>query len=133
MKKCGKCGVAKSLSEYHKNPTKKQGVQNVCKECRKEYIRAHYKKNKDRYLIGNKQREARNRLFITRYKKINQCAICGDKRWYVLDFHHNRDKEGVVSLMVHRGVSIDSLKKEIRKCDLLCANCHRELHYNMRQ
>ena len=45
-----------------------------------------------------------------------------------LDFHHLRDKEFNIANEI-KNLSIDNLKKEIDKCIVLCANCHRKLHY----
>lgn len=55
--------------------------------------------------------------------------MCGDTRWYVLDFHHLRDKSFAISEVISKGVSLETIKSEIEKCITLCANCHRELHY----
>lgn len=32
-KKCSRCGVEKPLSEFHKNRSSKDGLQNYCKQC----------------------------------------------------------------------------------------------------
>ena len=40
----------------------------------------------------------------------------------------NKDKIYNVSDMIGRGYSITNIKKEIRKCIVLCANCHQEKH-----
>jgi hypothetical protein len=58
-----------------------------------------------------------------------KCTKCSEKRWYVLDFHHLGDKDIDVSRMVNDSYSIKKIKEEIRKCIVLCANCHRELHF----
>ena len=133
MKKCGKCGETKARSEFHKHPTKKDGLQSMCKECRKEYIRAHYQKNRGKYVGGNKDRRQRNREFVRDQKESGECLRCGEKRWYVLDYHHVDGKEESIQVIAHRGHSIKKIKEEIEKCVLLCANCHREVHYEMRQ
>jgi hypothetical protein len=65
-------------------------------------------------------------------KKHSKCAICGDTRWYVLDFHHINGKDFTISEKVREGCSLNTIKKEIEKCILVCANCHRELHYKER-
>lgn len=61
---------------------------------------------------------------------VKQSAVCKDceKSYptYVLDFDHVKgEKNGEVSVMVRRSVSIETLKSEIAKCELVCANCHR--------
>ena len=56
---------------------------------------------------------------------------------FVMDFDHVRGvKEHDVSELVRRCASIDRVKREIEKCDLVCSNCHRirtwqRLHTNL--
>ena len=69
------------------------------------------------------------RKYVQDIKKRSKCAICGDSRWYVLDFHHTTNKAFNISQQIRRNCSFEYLKKEISKCIILCANCHRELHY----
>lgn len=63
-----------------------------------------------------------------------KCARCGyDKCLAALDFHHH-DPSAKEFGISHRGVTyaIERLKKEAEKCILLCANCHREVHEEVR-
>ena len=59
------------------------------------------------------------------------CKICKyDKNISALEFHH-RDPNGKESQLDMRTLSNRSMEyimKEVEKCDLLCSNCHRELH-----
>ena len=54
----------------------------------------------------------------------------GESRAYLLDFHHRNplEKEGELSDF-SKGYNLDKFFNELDKCDLLCANCHREFHY----
>lgn len=45
--------------------------------------------------------------------------------YFVLDFDHREDKEFDLHKASRLGRSIANLKKEIAKCDIVCANCHR--------
>ena len=68
------------------------------------------------------------------YKQTLKCYKCGESRHWVLDFHH-RDpsiKDGTITQMLLNS-SREKLLQEIDKCDVLCANCHRDLHYQERQ
>jgi hypothetical protein len=59
------------------------------------------------------------------------CIECGETHPACLDFHH-RDpaaKEGTVARLVAKNVKLERVKAEIEKCDVLCANCHRKLHW----
>ncbi|MDO8625996.1 MAG: hypothetical protein Q7K39_00880 [Candidatus Magasanikbacteria bacterium] len=59
-----------------------------------------------------------------------QCALCGYNRCEnALEFHHRMAKSkdfGISAKGYTRSWAM--VKKEIDKCILLCANCHREVH-----
>ena len=75
----------------------------------------------------------RNREFIEQYKKNYKCKFCSEARPQALDFHHKDPemKRAKVSLLVKDGYSIKTIEAEIAKCEVICANCHRVLHYNI--
>lgn len=61
-----------------------------------------------------------------------KCEICGyNKNIGVLEFHHRNpdEKEYQIDMRAFSNTSLEKLQKELNKCDLLCANCHRELHH----
>lgn len=103
----------------------------------KEYQKKWYAKDKERLISTHaKNKHDRKQLilpFIHRYKLRFGCKVCGYKKCVgALDFHHRDPKTKlttVATLIIH-GASLIKIKTEIRKCDILCANCHRELHYN---
>ena len=76
----------------------------------------------------NKKISKELKQYIVEIKKANVCQICGESRWYVLDFHHLGDKDYEISDLLRFG-SKKLLIKELNKCIPLCANCHREVHY----
>lgn len=100
----------------------------VRKQKNKEYQQKYYSDNKQYYVDKARDRQLYIKEFIERVKRLSQCK-CGESRHWVLDFHHQEDKDFNVSDAVKRGYSIAKVKDEIRKCMILCANCHRDLHY----
>ena len=70
------------------------------------------------------------RKWLETYKSQLKCRNCGESRLPTLDFHHRipEEKESSVSEAVHNGWSISRTLREIEKCEVLCANCHRKLH-----
>jgi hypothetical protein len=64
--------------------------------------------------------------------KGGKCIKCGyNKCINALEFHHRDPKTKDTSVNAIRR-SFNSMKKELDKCDLLCANCHREVHADLR-
>lgn len=59
-----------------------------------------------------------------------KCVDCGlkDDCVVVYDFHHRGAKEFNISHAIGHHLSLDELKEELDKCDLLCAICHRKRH-----
>ena len=62
--------------------------------------------------------------------KGGKCVICGyDKCIWALEFHHRNPKERDFGISVYNNLAWEKIKSEIEKCDLLCSNCHKELHH----
>jgi|TARA_Y100000015_G_scaffold20253_1_gene19597 transcription elongation factor Elf1 len=96
----------------------------------KAYQKKHYAKNKEYYKSKAKQTKAQqrkwNREFVNRVKKIFSCIDCGESNTLVLDFDHVKgEKVENIADMVHRPKSVSTIKEEMRKCEIRCANCHR--------
>jgi hypothetical protein len=62
---------------------------------------------------------------IKELKELHGCVDCGEKNHIVLDFDHIKDKKYNISRMIHDGFAWAAIKKEISKCEVVCANCHR--------
>lgn len=85
----------------------------ICKRCDVAKVRAyrHLKKQRALALKGGK------------------CIRCGYNKYYgALDFHHRDPGSKDMDWTVMSTRSWASIVKELEKCDILCANCHREAH-----
>lgn len=76
----------------------------------------------------------KKRRKLIKEKAINylggKCSKCGyNKCMNALDFHHLNPEEKEFNIARDRHtLSWKTLEKELDKCILLCANCHREEH-----
>ena len=133
MKICTKCHQDKELSEFAFRNIAKGILQPVCRACKKELDKEDYKREGRKISVRKAQKVSHAKIvkYFTYYKKLQICSECGDSRHYVLEFHHiNDDKLYNIGDMIRGGFAIKTIQKEIDKCIVLCANCHRELHYN---
>lgn len=124
MKSCNKCLKEKPLSEFSKNKTRKDWHSNWCKECKRDYTRSHYLKNKDSYIKSKKQMKKCARKFMFDYLSKSSCKICWHSNPISLEFHHidPSNKKYTVSCMQTN--SVETIASEIDKCVVLCSNCH---------
>ena len=109
---------------FAKDPNGGCGRVSTCKTCRKKY----HKKNIARARTY-KDTARRKRSSLIRDAKAVPCKDCGKKYppW-VMDLDHRNPKTKISNLsqMVSKHTSLKLIFKEIRKCDAVCANCHRE-------
>lgn len=127
MKKCTRCKQDFKTTEF-KIVNQKTGKRSaLCPECKREYDREYWAKTKyfrnERKKINTKRILERNREYIIAYLKLHPCIDCKEKDIEVLEFDHQRDK--LFNVAEFRGHSIENLQKEIDKCVVVCANCHR--------
>ena len=105
--KCSLCG--------EDDPSKFYGNKKYrCGDCHNKYTIA-------------KARESKRKAVI--YKG-GGCAECGyNKCIAALEFHHINSKEKDPNFGKMKNWKFERIKEELDKCVLLCANCHREEHY----
>ena len=62
--------------------------------------------------------------------KGGQCSRCGyNKNIAAMDFHHRDPTQKDFGIACNGNtMSWAKMKVELDKCDLVCANCHREIH-----
>lgn len=85
----------------------------------------HYYANKQQYLERKKIYKNKLRALVRGIKESSPCVDCGIQYpYYVMDFDHLENKEGMISYFAKTGRS-GALKKELSKCEVVCANCHR--------
>ena len=130
MKTCSNCKIEKPVGEFHTKRRKtKTYLYAQCKGCHRRYARDHYVRNKAAYLVRIHARTAvitrEARVFLVDYLKAHPCVDCGESDLVVLQFDHCRgEKRKEISNMVRQGWSLKTIKAEITKCDVVCANCH---------
>jgi hypothetical protein len=103
-------------------------VDRICKTCGKIYHQSS--RNLECSTCRNRKRRLDIKLKLIEYKG-GKCEICGySKCNSALEFHHkdSSTKDDTISLMMSQEYEV--IKKEVDKCNLLCSNCHRELHHN---
>ena len=101
-------GCSKGTISYHLGPGQKE--KNVARRrVNKEKLRVH----------------------VQQLKQDTPCADCGENYpYYVMDFDHLRDKSFNISRFVREmGGTLEKLKKELEKCEVVCSNCHRSRTY----
>ena len=79
-----------------------------------------------------KQLELKIREYIWEVKCNAKCLQCNFNHPAALVFHHRNPKDKRKPIGKGKFCSIKQLKEEIEKCDILCSNCHRELHQSER-
>ena len=79
------------------------------------------------YEYVKKSRQTKREFILTVLG--GKCAICGyDKCSAALDAHHIDPNKKEFTIASNPNKSYEAISNELKKCVLLCANCHRALH-----
>lgn len=104
------------ITDFNWRNKEKGTRRSECKYCHSAYMKQKYQEKKE---------------IVQEIKSNFSCAKCGDTRGYVLDFHHiePNEKEATVARLTSNSSNLTKVYDEIKKCIVLCSNCHREFHY----
>ena len=100
------------------------------KTYQKTYQIAYYQANATRLKKANIDRKRITKEKWVLFKSTLKCTNCGENHPAALDFHHvekHPDNRHVYNLTANGAYK--KAAKEIEKCIVLCANCHRKVHY----
>jgi hypothetical protein len=98
---------------------------------KKRYARKHYEANtatyKARAKLHTKKSQVEIRAWLLAYLKEHPCVDCGEGDPVVLEFDHREpsQKEITIGDLCSRHFGMTRIVKEVAKCDVRCANCHR--------
>lgn len=132
---CG-CGtLIKSKDLYGRDKFYENGHNNRKYMDKNQYQREWNHRNKDKRYQSKVSRLNRLKAEMIE-KKGGACQDCeckyNGKNAAIFDFHHRNPEHKDIALnkkSLNR-YSLDDIWKELEKCDLLCSNCHRMLHWH---
>ncbi len=100
------------------------------KETQRLYQQRYYRNHKPEFRTYIRDRRYRVKEWVDSLK--NNCERCGyDRCKAALEWHHrdSTEKEHAISSMVRERRPHELILLEIKKCQLLCSNCHAEKHW----
>lgn len=120
---CPSCGEHKRPEEFYADTVRKNRAKPTprvkCRQCTRAQMRARY---------------ADRSKFVDEYKLASGCVDCG---WAghprALEFDHlpgSVKSANIASMVAHTTYSLDDIRAEMAKCEVVCANCHRIRTYN---
>lgn len=137
------CKACRKLYQEEYYQTKRKSIMHneYNKESKSKYNSIYFQQNKNDKIFREKRKltkqklKADARMFVDNLKS-NPCSHCLKCfPVYVMEYDHIEPskKSYSISYMVKHGMSITTIKREIEKCILLCANCHRNKTYKERK
>ena len=127
---CIRCSEILPITSFNKRRRKTSEFDNRCRNCvnkrRNEWNVKNRSYNHQKTLLEKSKR----RDYVNSIKSAG-CSKCGyNKCLMALTFHHmdKKTKIDTISNMICSLANMEVIKNEIKKCILLCQNCHHELH-----
>lgn len=105
----------------HKDPEKRRAYS-------AQYGKTWYQRNRKKHIQAAAGNKSRAKDKWAAFKSTLACMQCGENHPSTLDFHHVEPSEHKVHRLVADG-RFSAAMKEIEKCLVLCANCHRKHHW----
>jgi len=96
------------------------------------YDMQYYHWNKEKQDEQRERHRQKRREWYHDLKRERGCKLCDEDEPVCLDFHHTSDdKKASVGTLATGGYAKETVLEEVEKCDLLCANCHRKVTYDV--
>lgn len=136
---CSKCAKRLQLQDFVVNKSCIEGHTQICKTCNNTAQNTRAKNNPNTSI--NRLKASNKAKAITRSKLLayhDNELICVDCNYTstipdVFDYHHINPDEKLYEISSILDYKWETVKNEVDKCVLLCANCHRIRHYKIKE
>jgi len=131
---CTRCHQTKSIDEFNSRWKHLGERQRTCRACQSEQKKNWYKKNKKSHKENVYENKIKNieaaRAYVWDFLLSHPCVKCGESDPAILEFDHVRgQKRAEVTKLMRDGYTLKIIQREIDKCVVLCANCHKRKTY----
>ena len=119
LKRCGTCRVTYPIKKFGAiAPSVRwrgDGLKNSCRYCENNFVRKNKKDKKN---------------ILKRMKVELGCSICGYRESAsLLHWHHRKPSEKSFNIAhSFHETTLDKILEEVKKCDVVCQDCHFEVH-----
>jgi hypothetical protein len=123
--RCENCKAA--IREYRARPE----VKKKSDAARNKWVKENPKQAKESRDKASKKSKQKRYDYVNKLKD-NPCTDCGQRyNHWQMDFDHlkSETKYKSISLLCAHKESFKKIDEEIAKCELVCANCHRDRTY----
>jgi len=108
------------------------------------WMRQQAAKKRPKYKFRNGRKfykdniKKRNKAFVAELKlAAKECCDCGltitVETLYLFDFDHREPRKKQFTLSQVRTESLDTIRREVEKCDVVCKNCHAHRTHRQRK
>ena len=133
IRHCGRCNLNLPLTAFARHG---RGHQTWCRECKKDYDAAWYRVNKAKRQAKVRADREQWVTWMDSLKDGKPCTDCGCVYPpYVMEWDHLPGVEKTLVLADTRRAAHakERILAELQKCELVCANCHRERTFGGRK
>lgn len=93
------------------------------------HLNAEYRKKQLAFRVN--RRLSKKKILVSEMG--GKCEKCGYNRSIkALQFHHKNPHKKEYTISERQDFSIEKVRREVRKCVLVCANCHFEIHESLK-
>lgn len=143
---CDSCGSDIGTAKWARCLVCRTGVRQPCPRCKKTRARKWASTGEchhcyQRRTGASKRKAEKARAYGRRYLKLRAlreklcaapCMDCGQTfPWYVMDFDHRVPADK--SYQISRIKTVTRFLAEVKKCDVVCSNCHRIRTHKQRE
>jgi hypothetical protein len=119
---CPKCEIEKTIDNFY---VVKRGegkrYNGYCKMC-------------NNFVCANRHRSVKTKMIEYKGSKCERCSLkLKDSHYSVFEFHHVNKEEKDPKFSRIKCWSWEKIIKELERCMLVCANCHRIIHWDNNQ
>ncbi len=126
-KRCCTCKTVLPLAAFNVRSAASDGLQSRCRDCCRRWYEANREAHIQHVRVRNVRARAALYVLVGEYFRSHPCVDCGESDVRCLEFDHRDpiDKLSEVNILLKNVRSWAVVLREIEKCDVRCANCHR--------